>query len=327
MACQSTRPLFVAAGCVAMVLMSTVGCRSREIIPERLPGTERLSPESPTWFSISPDEAFAIFAEVDSSYPPPPADYKLAPDFHLVTLDLRSGTKTHHHLDDLPPQTLASVDPGSWYGLMRFFDANGWSEGVFFVECWISPVASINPWIAFAAHTPAAARVPPPDAVGCSDCPPSDAVLRMAKSRGIDTLVPNSLSAAYHGGRLSEYLYTDAPRGDGIELVRVDSRGEKKVIKRVSRFGKEVMVNSIRVSPDERYLAYSVDFRLKLPFPTPAVGELYVYDLAKRRTRRIDGVYAGISNLIWSPDSRRLYFGARDGRTNGLYRATIENRR
>jgi hypothetical protein len=326
MACQSTRPLFVAAGCVAMVLMSTVGCRSREIIPERLPGTERLSPESPTWFSISPDEAFAIFAEVDSSYPPPPADYKLPPEFHLVTLDLRSGTKTHHHLDDLTSQTLG-VDIPPWYELMRHFDASGWSGGVFLIERWISPVASINPWIAFAAHAPAAARVPPPDAVGCSDCPPSDAVLEMAKSRGIDTSLPKHLSAAYQEGRLSEYLYAGVFRGDGIEFVRVDSRGEREVIKKVSRVGKEVTVNSIRVSPDERYLAYSVDISLKLPFPTRGVKELWVYDLAKRRTNRIDGVYAGISNLIWSPDSRRLYFGAMDGRTNGLYRATIESGR
>jgi hypothetical protein len=310
---------------IALVVIATHGCQGKQLVPEKLPGTERLWGVGDLWLTISPDESFAAFVEVDSAYPPPPFRWEHPPTLHMVTLDLKTGMKTHHHLDDLPPGTLPSKRPLTY--LLPESGEGGWSDGSLLIEYWHSPVPTLNPWVAFTPGVPAAKRVSPPDSVRCSDCPPPGAVRKIADSREIEGVrrifLPELFSVAYKNGRLSEHLYTDLLDGDGVEFIRSDSKGRTKIVTRVKRFGRQVVASEIRVSPNERYLGYAIRVRFKVPIPTGGVEEMYVFDLKKRRTYRIKGIYTAVSNLIWSPDSRRLYFGARDIDTNGLYRVTL----
>ena len=111
--------------------------------------------------------------------------------------------------------------------------------------------------------------------------------------------------------------------GDDLEFVRVGPDGQQKKVAKAERFFSEAEYDRIRVSPDERYLAYAVRFRYKVPMPTGGVVELFIRDLEKRRTYQVDGVCLGVSNLNWSHDSRTLFFGASAVDENGVYRVTL----
>ena len=328
------RVLQTVAALIAVAAVVAVSCGGRTLVPEKLPGTDLLRPESSSWISVSPDELFVVFTEIDSTEPPPPFPYEHPPAFHIVTLNLRSGAKTQHHLNDLPPGTLSNEPPGPWIELIGHFNAAGWSDDLFHVERWVSPVPTLNPWIAFVPGIPAARRVDPPESVGCSDCPPPGVVRKIAGSRRIkgdriaDVGLADKFSMAYRNGHLSEYLYVDQWMGDGVEFIRSDAHNGSKVVTKEKRFWREVTARRLRISPDERYLAYSIIIRFKLPIPTPGTMELYVYDIQKHRRYRVGGrggVYTGVSNLLWSADSRRLYFGATDIDAHGLYRVTMKD--
>ena len=67
-----------------------------------------------------------------------------------------------------------------------------------------------------------------------------------------------------------------------------------------------VTIASLRVSPDERFLAYVVHSK-KQAFLSGPSEEIFVMDLGAGGEKKVaEHSYAG--NLIWSPDGNRLYF-------------------
>jgi len=303
-------------------MILAAGCGGSELAPERIPGTERLAPEGGYWFSVSQNEELLAFMEIDSGYAEPPAQYKLPPTFHIVTLELKSGGKTHHHLREIPTGTFTYPVLTPWQLIRGGFDAAGWFQDTLYVQCWQG--VSRNPWIAFAHGTPAALRVEEPRELGCADCPPREIVQRVAKSLRIDSPLPGEISIPFKDGRVSEHVYLGKRDGDRVRFIRRDLENKVKVVVKHGKALCELTAEGVRASPDERYLAYGIGVRLKLPIPTPATPEIYVYDMRRRRRVRVPGVFRTVSSFIWSPDSKRLYFAATSGVAgNGVYRFTV----
>lgn len=92
-------------------------------------------------------------------------------------------------------------------------------------------------------------------------------------------------------------------------------------------------VGDIRVSPDERYLAYELTVNLKSGIPLPTTRhELYVLDLSTGKERRVPGDFRIMGNLLWSADSKRLYYAVVDGPVadgygDGVYCISFTNER
>ncbi|MDH4338419.1 MAG: hypothetical protein OEX18_14190 [Candidatus Krumholzibacteria bacterium] len=316
-----TRNTFIVIVCV-LAAVGLLGCGSSKLNPERISGTERYFPYLGEWISVSPGEQFLIFAEVDSTLPPPPYRGEFPSDFHLVTFDLRTGAKTNHVLDDIPSDALTDYKSNPWLGIIYSFDPVGWNGGTFGIKCrdWRQ-----RPWVVFIPGVPEARVETRPESVGCSDCPPQGAVTKLSQSRGVALNMeqPGRFSAAWRNGKLSDDLYMSRRHGDDLEFVRVGSDRKQKKVAKAGRFFSETGYYQTRVSPDERYLAYAVIFRFKVPIPTGGVVELFIRDMEKRRTYQVDGVYLGVSNLNWSHDSRTLFFGASSVDENGVYRVTL----
>ena len=86
------------------------------------------------------------------------------------------------------------------------------------------------------------------------------------------------------------------------------------------------MVTSLLISPDEQYLAVVLTTNVRSPVPLPTMrDELHVLDLTSGAHRRVGGSYRLLGDMMWSEDSRRLYYAAAngkiaDGREDGVFR-------
>ena len=138
----------------------------------------------------------------------------------------------------------------------------------------------------------------------CSDCPPLTSA--QFRDRSWD-LLSNDVSVAFDGETIRCVYY----RGEGpfrthmILLLRQDG-DEEVVVEREEKRGTLMSIASLRVSPDERFLAYVVDSK-KQAFLAGPREELFIKELATGREKRI-AKYGYMGNLIWSPDGDRLYF-------------------
>jgi hypothetical protein len=168
-----------------------------------------------------------------------------------------------------------------------------------------------------------AERVAPSGELSCCACPPPRDYARILKDRGLRYYLG---TAAYREGRFSSTIYA-SPHGDNRDAI--DRINEDDSVQRVlanKRRFRDVMVTSLLVSPDERYLAVVLNTNVRSPVPLPTMREeLHVLDLATGEHRRVDGSYRIAGNLMWSEDSRRLYYVAvngepADGKGDGVYR-------
>jgi len=309
-------------GVLALAALAFASCGGTKLKPDRILGTERYFPYLGELISISPGGQFLIFAQVDSTFSPPPYRGEFPSDFHLVTLDLRTGAKTNHVLNDVPSELMTAYESNPWLEVIYSFDPAGWNGGAFGIWCrdWRQ-----HPWVVFIPGVPEARVETRLESVGCSDCPPRGAVTQLSRSRGVALNMeePGRFSAAWRDGRLSDDLYMSRQHGDDLEFVRVGPDGQQKKVAKAGRFFSETGYYQTRVSPDERFLAYAVDFRFKVPIPTGGVRELFIRDMEKGRTYQVEGVYLTVSNLNWSHDSRTLFFGASAVDENGVYRVTV----
>ncbi len=98
-----------------------------------------------------------------------------------------------------------------------------------------------------------------------------------------------------------------SPRGDRVAAVRDSGRRRGIYIFDVRRGRPRLEIRgggSPDWSPDGRTIAYNKD------------GEIHLYDLARRRSKRITRSPAGAAAQLpsWSPDGRRIAFDRRSGR-------------
>ncbi len=92
-------------------------------------------------------------------------------------------------------------------------------------------------------------------------------------------------------------------------ILRLRAEGEEEVVvEREEKKGTMMIIAGLRVSPNERYLAYTVNSK-KQAFLAGPRDEIFVMDLQTGKEIRV-ARYSYSGNLIWSPDSDRLYFAS-----------------
>jgi hypothetical protein len=269
----------------------------------RFPNTERayasMGSDEIVAISVSPDDRWLVFAEFSADFPElynvDSGDW-----YRIASIDLQSGAKRTHH----PPADLAE-DIRLPDGYVGYGGAGNWVDGVFVLNrngprrksLVLDPAQDELVW-----------RLLDEAPMGCSDCMPVGASGNRANKRW-----SNCGSFAWRSAAEPVY-YTS--KGDDIVRILPDSRAET-VISAGSkwRFGMVARMDLLRVSPDGRFLAYSVlrDLANLLPF-IPGSGwtqYLYVRDLQSGRDKQL-AVRGELSNLVWSSDSRKLYFSGND---------------
>lgn len=319
----------MARGCTpvasAVLVLSMMACGEQELTVERIPGTERMEPSnSMAWFTISPNNEWLAFMEIDSSFPPPPYQYSLPPDFHLVTMNLGSLEKTHHHLRNIPEAVLwrsGGHPENPWRWVQWHFEEDSWNEEQLYVEFSLLRRGGGNPWISFSPGVEAGAVATPTTDLRCSDCPPAQLADRLLHrhARGHDD---GRASFPFRNGRHSGNAYITERRADRA-VVKVDSTGKEEALVTPREPFRDSYIRRLRVSPDERYLAYAVGSRPKVPIPWPSTVEVRVTDLQTGNEARIPIEYRDVSGLLWSSDSSEFFYGGVDATSHGIYRARV----
>jgi hypothetical protein len=125
---------------IAAAAAGTLACRSHDLRPCLVPGTEHIEPGgSEAWFTISPDERWLAFFNVDSTS-------SLYERFHLVTMNISSGEKTDHRLDEIPTTAFdAMLRP--WFEAQNWFREESWIDGRLFIK--LEKNLPTSPWITF----------------------------------------------------------------------------------------------------------------------------------------------------------------------------------
>lgn len=258
----------------------------------RLAGTEMAS-DSRGGLSVSPDDRWLVFSELTTTGL---VDWWNL--FRVCSLDLVSGKKIAHRL---PPEFVGDDRPT--FQKIGLWSAASWQNGVYVLDSLakrgqalvLDPQREVleSAEISIAGMT-------------CSDCPPFELV------RDLSWRPSNSglCSLPWHEGELKEVIYF---AGEGVSRVR---RGEPKEVVVGKNAKKRLFMDTqfgiLRVSPDESYLAYTFNRATLNPFLPARGGNVFVY-LKNLKTGREHRLFtgAGVGSLIWSSDSRRLYFTAR----------------
>ena len=249
--------------------------------------------------AVSPDDRWLVFSEYAADFPEL-LEIDVADWYRLASIDLQSGVKrTHRAPPDLPTYFFMP------HGMVSPDGAACWIDGVFVLDLHDKRSKSlvVNP-----AQDELELRPLDKAPMECSDCAPVQVSGTRAKARW-----SNFESRAWKSADGPvDYKCT----GDAIVRIVPDSR-DKTVISKLSkwRFGMVAQMDRLGVSPDGRYIAYSVlrDLVNVVPF-IPGSGwtqYLYVRDLKSRRDRQL-AVRSELSNLAWSSDSRKLYFSSKD---------------
>ncbi len=305
----------VVVGVIAAV--NCLACGSENEYVVAISGTEDVTLSRSSWsISVSPDEQILAFWELRKEGGDP---Y----DAYLCTLDLKTLVKTVHGIHDVYSElsSLGPVEPWEKIGL-NFRDA-----------CWVDSRCYVN--LSFRAGRKtlvfdpstieAGFSVPPPD-LTCSDCPPR----KQVESTVVDLVgrwllnhgrLYSSVRSENHSNL---YLYHVDKNYDGARILQTSRTDSEIIIQHPPRKLKDVNITALRISPNERYLAYGLFLKLRSRIPLPDQKiELHVYDRVEKKNHLISSGYRYISNLVWSPDSERLYFAGIHMKQNAVYRVNI----
>ena len=275
---------------------------------------------SKAWFSISPDNAWIAFMEVDSTYPPPPNDE--VPTRHLVTMELRTQSKTHHRLDGIP---LGGFREGStpWQDIEAVFEVDRWDgHAIYFELHWHRRIGG-NPWVRFHAGIPPGEMASPPAGLRCSDCPPAE----LFASRLIGGLDQHDaegdrLSIPFTKNQLSPFTYKVGSKKRNT-IVRVDSVGNEVAVVTTRNTWWTKHFVRLRASPDERYMAYVIEVLPRVVVPFAGRHEVFLKDTRTGHVSRVRDDYDYVSGILWDSDSRRFYYAAMDFDGYGIYQVEV----
>jgi hypothetical protein len=310
-----------------VIFLCLAGCSSRDpdVVIRPIAGTAQVAPYD-FCITVSPNERWLVFTEwklpksrvFDEL---PPDEY----DLRLVSLDLETGERTEHAVESIPPKALGFAPSDvRWkhqVGLEiienRFRPAGWRGERFYFQPYRLSDRYETN--LALIPGRPGIQVAKKPEGPStCSDCFP----VGTSRFRGYSWeltprwgQVPNPVSVAVRDGAIRSVYYVRKPdhgrwdhyrsvyrlRGEGPQETLVELPAKKHVM---------ISIVGVRVSPDERSLAYHVHSK-KQAFLSGPREEIYILDLDSREEKRI-GRYSSAGNLIWSRDSGRLYFAGRD---------------
>jgi hypothetical protein len=265
--------------------------------------------------SVSTDEKWLVFWELSEGS----EQY----GSHVTTLDLNDYVSTHHRIDKAYDQLSSHGHLEPWEQVGLGFNAAGWLDGRWHVVVFVSTVRKC---LAFSPGVIEAEWTQIPLGLTCSDCPSPRRVEALAVNLVGQWLLSygTRFSVARKNGQIGRSIYHLDPRGDGVCIAKTDSSGSETVIRYPRRRFHNTELITLRVSPDERYLAYGLLTELRAPIPLPDQEiKLHILDLAKGKDYTISSGYRYISNLIWSPDSERLYFAGFQGEQRAVYRVDV----
>lgn len=304
------RPTLFPLICFFTVFVTACGSNTAV---ERIPGTERAAGEN---ISISPDEKWLVFWEWVVTPTEQYVDDRGEFSMRLASLDLDDGTVVKHELAGLPKKHRSiSIN---WAEIERWFDPPGWYSNKFYINmylyCLVVDPASI---IIKSGRSPTG--------LTCSDCPPNDIIDETIKKvyewYGGDDDIREEYSISWRNGQSGNTIY----RKSGKKILRFRRNGSKDTLVEVQSRFRTATVSAIRISPDETYLAYTVNSKIKSPVPLPDMREeVFVLHLESKREKKL-GRFRSVGNLIWSPDGRRLYYAGHNGDFTdmGVYRVDV----
>lgn len=292
--------------CLVSLCLTACSSRAGDVVMRSIPGTEQVGIDE-FCITVSPDEQWLTF--VEWKFPRKTIRKQLPPDEYdtrVTSLNLQTGARTRHVIESISPTALGySPDDRQWkYGagfsfIKERFRPPGWrAERFYFQRYYGGTYVAINP------SKPDVEIAAEPDSPGtCSDCPPATSV--QFRDHSWD-LLSNDVSAVFREDAVRTIYY----RGEGpyrtLMILRLRAVGEEEVIvKREERKGTMMIIAGLRVSPDERYLAYTVSSQ-KQAFLAGPREETFIMDLQSRKEKRV-ARHSYTGNLIWSPDSQRLY--------------------
>lgn len=301
----------------ALVLfgLSMGGCRPdvqpKDVQSHLIAGTETVQSDV---ISVSVDERWLVFSEEN-----PETIGRGAYGARLSSIELGTVHKTAHRIDHLPDRALKSADEATrWDRVSGYLSAGCWNDG----RCYINTSGRLGyKDLVLIPGVPELEIAPLPEELNCSDCPPLRLAATTARERGVSNL--SEYSIAFRNGQLANDMYYGETRDGAASIWTVDESGQREKVLEVRVRFKSATIEGVRVSPDERFLAYVVGSKLKAPVPTPdMIDEVFVRELDTGREVRI-GKYRIVGNLLWSADSRRIYYPAfgQDPKDKGVYRA------
>ncbi len=301
--------LFIVVACLA----TSLACSEDTLTARRVPGTERVDPnDSRAWFTISPDDKWMAFMEIDSTYPMSLLGDSV-PTFHLVTMHLVTLEKSHHSIEQFPQSVFRETNR-PWQEVQYLFDVASWKDGKLILQCsWrrSEPWMSVTPGIA-----PVSVSEPETER-SCSDCAPTRLYERAARRIPWTEASHGGMSIALNHADRSSSVYTMG-RERRNTVIKVDSSGHHETIARVRRPGSRCFVFRVRVSPDERYIAFAVEELPLVTIPFSGHCRVFLVDARTRRKARVVDDYDYVSKILWTSDSQRFYFGAA-GQEHGIY--------
>lgn len=306
------------------LVMAAAGCSSSGPVPQAIPGTEDLMPgPGKAWFSISPEEHFLAYL---AAYGTPDT----ATEDHLVTIELPTGRKTHHDLSQLVPVVHFEYNnTHPWLSADGWVAPSGWIGNTYYLDCSSCIDAhGSTVWLAFTAGiAEGVVSYQPMGAVRGSDCVGTyHTIEKKLNQHGLQAAgVYNQFSVPCRDTTMLDIVYSgENVGGDTIRLIRRDERNIKTLVFEHQHRYHSVYLDALRVSPDQRYLAYAIGEKPALPIPWPATTTVYVFDMLRKQRLRVEGGWMYFGNMMWSGDSKDLFFaGISRLRERGAFRIDV----
>lgn len=300
----------------AVLLSCGANCSggSTNAVVHPIRGTEQVS-VSEFSISVSPDERWLAFTEWTLPKPqvlkePPHSGYL----FRITTLNLKTGQTAHHGIESIPESALGfRQEDRDWQmeaGLELIeqrFRPPGWNGNLFYLQPYFRGIQ-----VALDSLTPGMQIVARPDTPGtCSDCPPVTSIDFMGKSWD---LLSDDVSTVFRDGAVQAVYYVNSPfqldQAHHRAIYRATGAAEQVVVEVPGMPGGIAVIANVRASPDGRYLAYVVYSKTQAFLAGPQ-RVLFIRELGSGRGRKV-ATYGDISNEVWSPDSKRLFFAGGD---------------
>ena len=302
--------------CMPVLLGVAPSCTNGNFAPDVVPGTTHIQPGSYSpWFTISPDEQWIAFLEVDSTEWGGEMSYKGPGHCHLVTMSLTNRRTTRHKLGPVVRGLLAEKNLPPWMQVQDALALRSWSGGTLFLM-----VRTIGPnqhWIAFTPGLLEATESEPSGEMSCCACPPRRDYPTILRDRGLGGRFGYGLGvAAYRNGSFSDTIYASPVDSDVGVVDRIDPDGSIERVFQHEGMLREGTVTDLAISPNGKYLAIVVTTNIRSPIPLPTLrSELHILNLVTGAGAQAGGIYRLIGNLMWSEDSQRLYYAAVNGET------------
>ena len=297
-----------------LMLVWLAGCkRDRGVVIEKIPGTELTALEAYS-LTISPDERWLTFLEwmMPRSRFREEAPTQMV-QYHLVSLNLSTRQRTQHTVESIPegsvwtPEHRAPWSYNVWWVVVDRFRPSGWNGGVFYLD----PRARTRD-LALDPRKPEIYFATRPEALTCSDCPPHDAWQRTKYAHHLWNLyepASNVVSGVFRDGAIRTIYHVGMGTDQKLMVFRLREDGDEKLIlEKQGKKGTLSVIARVRVSPDERYLAYDLHSK-KQEFLTGPRERVFILDLDTHKEKKV-ATHGYVSNLMWSPDGNRLYFAA-----------------